>query len=68
MLCEYGNCHNEDCTVVLSFDIKKGATGSGERKRFCSLVHAALWALGWARTSYTNAATGRKEPLSEIPK
>lgn len=52
MLCGYGNCREEDTRdgerglPVIVTVVQKG--GGGERKRFCSEYHAALWLLGWA--------------------
>lgn len=61
MLCEYGNCHVEQdahrvtpdipLPVIVSITQKDGG---GERKRFCSEYHAALWLLRWAKTREQN--------------
>ena len=39
-MCQYGNCQETDTPILLSIN----NTDPQGRIRFCSLIHAALWA------------------------
>jgi len=48
MICDHGNCHEEETSIVLS------SKRDGIRKKFCTYAHASFWALEEAEMKSRN--------------